>query len=55
MEIYRSTDEGETRQPYAEIEGLPWQPALYELPQEVGEFPAGTVMSGAPLGSALGR
>ncbi len=47
--IYRSTDGGETWQLYSEVEdtrnkwGMRYQPVLFELPQQVGEFPAGTI------------
>jgi hypothetical protein len=51
MPIYRSTDNGETWRPYSEISNLRGQPALYELPQRMGEFPAGTIMA-AGLGVA---
>jgi hypothetical protein len=45
MEIYRSTDNGETFQLFSEVKGLRGSPALYELPVKMGEFPAGTVMA----------
>jgi hypothetical protein len=45
MQIFRSTDNGETFQPFSEVNGLRGQPALYELPVKMGEFPAGTVMA----------
>lgn len=47
--IYRSTDNGETWQLLSEVEdtknrwGMKYQPHLFELPQQVGEFPAGTI------------
>ena len=47
--IYRSTDNGETWDLYSEVEdtknrwGMKYQPHLFELPQQVGEFPAGTI------------
>ncbi len=47
--IYRSTDNGETWHLYSEVEdthnewGMRYQPHLFELPQQVGEFPAGTI------------
>jgi hypothetical protein len=45
MPIYRSTDNGDTWQFFSEVTGLRGQPALYELPQKMGDFPAGTVMA----------
>jgi hypothetical protein len=51
MPIYRSTDNGETWQNFSEVSNLRGQPALYELPQKMGEFPAGTIMA-AGLGGA---
>jgi hypothetical protein len=47
LPIYRSTDNGETFQFFSEIKGLRGQPALYELPVKMGEFPAGTVLAAA--------
>jgi hypothetical protein len=47
--IYRSTDKGETWNLFSEVEdtrnkfGMKYQPHLFELPQQVGEFPAGTI------------
>jgi len=47
--IYRSTDNGETWHLLSEVEdtkngwGMMYQPHLFELPQQVGEFPAGTI------------
>jgi len=47
--IYRSTDNGETWTLLSEVEdtkngwGMMYQPHLFELPQQVGEFPAGTI------------
>jgi hypothetical protein len=47
--IYRSTDHGETWHLLSEVEdtqnkfGLRYQPHLFELPQQAGEFPAGTI------------
>lgn len=47
--IYRSTDHGETWHLYSEVEdthnewGMRYQPHLFELPQQVDEFPAGTI------------
>jgi BNR repeat-like domain len=45
LPIYRSTDNGDTFQFLSEIQGLRGQPALYELPVKMGEFPAGTVIA----------
>src|SRR5215469_12575887 len=45
LPVYRSTDDGETFQFFSEIKGLRGQPALYELPVKMGEFPAGTVIA----------
>ncbi|MGA2564952.1 MAG: sialidase family protein [Steroidobacteraceae bacterium] len=45
LPIYRSTDGGDTWQKYSEIPMLRGQPALYELPIKMGEFPAGTVLA----------
>jgi len=47
--IYRSTDNGETWSLLSEVEdtknkfGMKYQPHLFELPQQAGEFPAGTI------------
>jgi hypothetical protein len=49
MPIYRSIDNGETFQFFSEVKGLRGQPALYELPVKMGEFPAGTIMAAAGL------
>ena len=45
LPIYRSTDSGETWQFLSEVTGLRGQPALYEMPQKMGEFPAGTIVA----------
>jgi hypothetical protein len=45
MQLFRSTDNGETFQLFSEVKGLRGQPALYELPVKMGEFPPGTVMA----------
>jgi hypothetical protein len=45
MPIYRSSDNGETWQNFSEVSNLRGQPALYELPQKMGDFPAGTIMA----------
>jgi hypothetical protein len=52
LPIYRSTDNGDTFQFFSEIKGLRGQPALYELPVKMGEFPAGTVLAAAGEESA---
>lgn len=47
--IYRSTDNGDTWHLLSEVEdthnrwGMRYQPHLFELPQQAGEFPAGTI------------
>ena len=48
--IYRSTDRGETWQFVTEVKALTQQPALYEMPQKMGDFPAGTLL--LPAGSS---
>jgi len=51
LPIYRSTDNGETWTFLASVPNLRGQPALYELPVRMGDFPAGTVIAagtGAP-------
>jgi hypothetical protein len=45
LPIFRSTDNGESWQPFSEIPQLAGQPCLYELPVRMGEFPAGTVLA----------
>jgi hypothetical protein len=50
LPIYRSTDDGDTWQRFSEIPVLRGQPALFELPIKIGEFPAGTIMA---AGNAL--
>ncbi|WP_375325219.1 sialidase family protein [Flagellimonas sp. GZD32] len=54
--IYRSTDDGETWHLLSEVEdtkngfGNRYQPHLFELPRQVGEFPAGTLfLSGSSI------
>ncbi len=48
--IYRSTDNGETWSLLSEVEdtknkfGMRYQPHIFELPQQVGELPAGTII-----------
>ena len=39
MQLFRSSDNGETFQLFSEVKGLRGQPALYELPVKMGEFP----------------
>jgi hypothetical protein len=51
LPLFRSTDGGDTWQRFAEIPMLRGEPALFELPVKIGEFPAGTIMAagdGAP-------
>ncbi|KAK8070030.1 glycoside hydrolase family 93 [Apiospora phragmitis] len=49
--IYRSTDKGKSWTPVGEVQdtqngwGMRYQPTLFELPQAVGDFPAGTVLA----------
>lgn len=43
--IYRSTDDGDSWSQISEVEGLRQQPALLELPHQIGAFPAGTIMA----------
>jgi hypothetical protein len=43
--IYRSTDNGDSWEFVTFVQGLRGQPALYELPRKMGEFPAGTIMA----------
>src|SRR5206468_3465569 len=43
--IYRSTDNGDSWEFVTSVQGLRGQPALYELPRRMGEFPAGTIMA----------
>jgi hypothetical protein len=45
LPIYRSTDHGESWVQISEVPMLRGQPCLYELPQKIGEFPAGTLMA----------
>jgi hypothetical protein len=54
--IYRSTDNGDTWEFVTFVQGLRGQPALYELPLKMGEFPAGTIMaSGMSSNPAAGK
>jgi len=43
--IYRSTDNGDTWEQISQVDGLRQQPALLELPQANGGFPAGTILA----------
>jgi hypothetical protein len=45
LPIWRSTDNGETWTKLSDVPQLSGQPCLYELPSQMGEFPAGTVMA----------
>jgi hypothetical protein len=45
LPIYRSTDDGDSWQKLSEVPMLRGQPALFELPRRMGEFPAGTIMA----------
>ena len=45
LPIYRSTDNGENWTLLSSVPNLRGQPALYELPVRMGEFPAGTVIA----------
>lgn len=45
LPIYRSTDNGDSWQKLSEVPMLRGQPALFELPIMMGEFPAGTIMA----------
>ena len=45
LPIWRSTDNGETWTLFSEVPQLSGQPCLYELPSQMGELPAGTVMA----------
>ncbi|KAG5979055.1 hypothetical protein E4U55_005620 [Claviceps digitariae] len=48
--IYRSTDKGATWAPFSKVTdqvngwGLRYQPFLYVLPQNIGQFPSGTIL-----------
>jgi hypothetical protein len=44
LAIYRSMDDGDSWRPLSEVEGLRWQPDLFELPRQVGDLAAGTVL-----------
>lgn len=48
--IFQSTDDGKTWEPISTVTdqvngwGMRWQPELYELPQAIGNMPAGTIL-----------
>jgi hypothetical protein len=48
--IFQSTDDGKTWKPLSTVTdqvngwGMRWQPQLYELPQAIGNMPAGTIL-----------
>lgn len=54
LPVYRSADNGETWTFLSEVPDLRGQPALYELSQQVGEFPAGTIMAAGTTVEAPG-
>ncbi|WP_419813898.1 sialidase family protein [Glacieibacterium sp.] len=54
LPIYRSTDNGETWSFVSEVPNMRGQPALYELPRQVGTFPAGTIMAAGTVEEAPG-
>jgi hypothetical protein len=45
LPIWRSTDNGETWTHLSDVPQIGGQPCLYEVPSQMGEFPAGTVMA----------
>lgn len=45
LPIYRSTDNGESWTFLSSVPNINGQPALYELPVKMGDFPAGTVLA----------
>lgn len=55
LPIYKSIDEGESWSEYSRLYfthrnytgGGLWQPSLYELPRQVGDFPPGTILASA--------
>ena len=60
--IYKSTDGGENWEEIAQVNdtvngwGLRYQPFLYELPQAIGDFPAGTlVLAGNSIPTDLSK
>lgn len=58
LPIYRSKDGGQTWSNYSKVHftngdyGSIWQPHLYELPRQVGEYPRGTILAS---GNAIPR
>ena len=54
LPIYRSADNGETWTFLSEVPNLRGQPALFELPSRIGEFPAGTIMASGTGADAPG-
>jgi hypothetical protein len=57
LQIFRSTDNGDSWQQFSEVPQLQGEPCLYELPVKMGEFPAGTIMAcgGSPAGKTPGK
>ena len=58
LPIYRSSDDGDSWQKLSEVPMLRGQPALFELPIKMGEFPAGTIMAagnGLPAAASARR
>ena len=57
LQIFRSTDNGDSWQQYSEVPQLEGEPCLYELPVKMGEFRAGTIMAcgGSPAGKTPGK
>lgn len=53
LPIFKSTNEGESWSEYSKLYfthqnytgGGIWQPSLYELPRQVGDFPTGTILA----------
>jgi len=45
LPIFRSTDNGESWQPFSDVPQLRGQACLYELPTKMGDLPAGTVLA----------
>jgi len=50
--IYRSADNGESWEFVTSVQGLRGQPALYELPRKMGDFPAGTILAAGMAANA---
>ena len=57
LPIFRSTDGGDTWQRFSEVPMLRGQPALFELPVKIGQFPAGAIMAAGsgPPGADPGK